>query len=257
MIGNLLLFSALAILVYMVLMFVIATANTDNSIVDIGWGMGFVVVSGVCLYLTDTYSARQILMTVLVVVWALRLSGYIFIRHRGVGEDHRYKQWREEWKFPVLRAFFQVFMLQGFFMWVVALPVIMSHTAGGTELTWINYIGVAVWLVGFFFEAVGDYQKYQFKTTPGNKQKTIMSGLWKYTRHPNYFGEFAMWWGIWLVSVGSGLWYVSLISPVMLSFLLLRVSGVTMLEQKYKGNAAYDAYKERTNAFFPAPPKQA
>lgn len=248
--------TAVSVFIYMFLLYVIATIIVDNSIVDISWGMGFVVVSGVCLYLSDHYTARQILMTALILVWAVRLSGYIFIRHRGVGEDHRYKQWREEWKYPVLRAFFQVFMLQGFFMWVVALPVMMSHVSGGTELSWINYIGVAVWLIGFYFEAVGDYQKYQFKTTPGNEQKTIMTGLWKYTRHPNYFGEFAMWWGIWLVSIGSGLWYVSLISPVVLSWLLLRVSGVTMLEQKYKGNASYDAYKLRTNAFFPWWPKQ-
>lgn len=249
-----LLYAALALLLYMILFFVIATAITDNSIVDIAWGGGFIVLSLVVLFTGGFFSGRQILLTALITIWGLRLSGYIFIRHGIVGEDHRYKKWRLEWKHPVLRAFFQVFMLQGVILYIVALPISLSGLQPGEPLFWPNYVGVAFWVIGFFFEAVGDYQKFRFKTKPENKGRTITTGLWRYTRHPNYFGEFMMWWGIFLISIGSGWWYVSIISPVILTYLLLKVSGVAMLEEKYEGDKEYQAYKERTSAFFPLPP---
>lgn len=257
MIANILLFSALAIFLYMVLVFIIATAITDNSIVDIAWGGGFIVVALVSLYVGLFQTPRQLLMTALVAIWGLRLAIYIFIRHAKVGEDYRYKQWREEWRFPVLRAFFQVFMLQGLVMFVVAIPIMLTNASHGTPISWINYLGVIVWCVGLFFEAVGDYQKYVFKNNPANKGKHITTGLWKYTRHPNYFGDAMVWWGIFLVTVGSGYWYINIWSPAIMMFFLMKVSGVAMLERKYKGDDAYAAYKQRTNAFFPWFPKTA
>lgn len=256
MLENILLFSALAIVAYMVLFFLIATAIKDNSIVDIAWGGGFILVSAVALYWGGFYTDRQWLMTALIAIWGLRLAAYIYRRHAIVGEDHRYKQWRLEWKRPVLRAFFQVFMLQGLVMFVVALPIMFTNATYGAPLLWVNYVGVVFWVIGFYFEAVGDQQKFNFKMNPANKGQTIMTGLWKYTRHPNYFGEFMMWWGIFLVTIGSGWWYVNIISPVILSFFLIKVSGVAMLEKKYEGDAAYAAYKQRTNAFIPSPPKK-
>jgi steroid 5-alpha reductase family enzyme len=257
MLATILLYSALAIFIYMVCFFTAATAIKDNSIVDIAWGLGFILVALVGLYLTEPITIRQWLMTALVAIWGLRLGIYIFIRHQGVGEDHRYAQWRREWKHPILRAFFQVFMLQGIIMWVIALPVMMVMAYAGDALAWYNYAGAAIWCVGFFFEAVGDQQKYNFKTAPGNKYKTRMTGLWRYTRHPNYFGETLMWWGIFMLSIGAGLWYVSIISPILLTFLLLKVSGVAMLERKYEGDKAYADYQKRTSAFIPKIPKNA
>lgn len=253
--SEVLLYPALALFAYMVLFFVVATVKTDNSIVDIAWGGGFILVAFVALLVGSHFTARQILLTTLVTIWGLRLSGYIFIRHGIVGEDERYKKWRLEWKHPVLRAFFQVFMLQGVILYIVALPILLSALQADDGLFWPNYIGIIFWVIGFYFEAVGDYQKFRFKTKPENKGRTIMSGLWRYTRHPNYFGEFMMWWGIFFISLGSGWWYVAIISPALLTFLLLKVSGVAMLEEKYEGDAEYAAYKKRTSAFFPLPPK--
>ena len=255
MTGSILLYSAIAVFLYMVTFFIVATIKKDNSIVDFAWGGGFIIVSLVALYVGNFHTPRQITLTLLTLVWGLRLGGYIFIRHSIVGEDHRYKKWREEWKYPVLRAFFQVFMLQGVVLYLVAFPLMFSNMQEGEDWGWINFFGVVCWVIGFYFEAVGDYQKFRFKTKPQNQGRTIMTGLWKYTRHPNYFGETMMWWGIFLVSIGSGWWYITIISPILLTFLLLKVSGVAMLEEKYKGDPVYDAYKKHTPAFFPWFPK--
>lgn len=250
------LYSALAIFVYMVLVFVWATVIKDNSIVDIGWGLGFLVVAAVGLWIIPSPKPFHYLLLVIVGIWSLRLSFYIFGRHRNVGEDYRYAQWRKEWgKYVIPRAFFQIFMLQGVFMYIIALPVMIGMGAKYIELGWVSYIGIALWFTGFLVEAIGDWQKSRFKADPANKGKIMQSGLWRYTRHPNYFGEALLWWGIFVFVLPAGYWYISIASPVMLTFLLTKVSGVAMLEKKYEGNKAFEDYARRTSAFIPWWPK--
>lgn len=254
--NEMLLYSALAIFAYMVLVFLWATLIKDNSIVDIGWGMGFLVVAAVGLIIMPLPQPFHYVLAAMVGIWGIRLSGYIFGRHRNVGEDYRYAQWRKEWgKYVVPRAFFQIFMLQGMFMYVIALPIMIAMGNSETELSWVSYIGIALWLIGFLFEAVGDWQKSKFKADPANNGKIMQSGLWRYTRHPNYFGEALLWWGIFVFVQPAGYWYVSIISPIILTFLLTKVSGVAMLEKKYKGNKAFEDYARRTSAFIPWWPK--
>lgn len=252
-----LLYSAVAIYAYMCMVFVWATIIKDNSIVDIAWGLGFLVVAAVGVWLNPNPTLFHFVLLGMVGIWGLRLSGYIFNRHRNVGEDYRYAQWRKEWgKYVIPRAFVQIFMLQGAFMYVIALPIMMAMGNNEIGLSWISCIGIALWLVGFLFEAVGDWQKSKFKADPANDGKIMQSGLWRYTRHPNYFGEALLWWGIFVFVVPAAYWYVSIISPIILTFLLTKVSGVAMLEKKYKGNKAFEEYARKTSAFIPWFPKE-
>jgi steroid 5-alpha reductase family enzyme len=249
--------SASVIFIYMTLFFLLAQALKDNSIVDIGWGIGFIILSATLLYNSEVISVHQWISFCLILLWGLRLSLHIFLRNHGKHEDFRYANWRKEWgKYVVIRSFLQVFMLQGFFMFIIALPLMIVKIGEQTSLQWTDYVGLIIWLIGFYFEAVGDYQMVQFKKNPANKGKFITSGLWKYTRHPNYFGECAMWWGIFIISISAGNAYVSIISPIVLTWLLTRVSGVPMLEKKYVGNKEFEEYAQKTNAFIPWFPKK-
>jgi len=198
-------------------------------------------------------------MVALVSVWGLRLALHIYRRNRGKGEDFRYRQWREEagaswWWHSYLR----VFLLQGVIMWIVAAPVAMTvGTAGQAGLGWLDAAAVLVWVVGFAFEAVGDWQLTRFKADPANKGRLMTGGLWRYTRHPNYFGDSTVWWGHYLVAAAAGAWW-TVFSPVLMTFLLVRVSGVSLLERSLRDTRpGYREYVESTSAFFPLPPRAA
>lgn len=273
--------SAVAIVIFQCLLFIVALLRKNNGIADIGWGIGFIVIAALASrdyffrWLFENIFRQQsdpdfafVFIVVLVVVWALRLSIYLFIRNWSKPEDWRYANWREEWgKNFVLRSLLQVFLLQGVFMLVIGSPIIFSALQSKVDdlpyALWqliLIVIGIATWGMGFFFQAVGDTQLYRFKKNPANKGRIMRYGVWQYTRHPNYFGEAAMWWGIFLLSSVSvnGILGVLLrvIGPATITFMLLRVSGVTMLEGKYKGNIEYEEYQAGTSAFVPLLPKK-
>ena len=253
---NLLFYSCAAVFLFMILVFVFASLKKDNSIVDIAWGLGFVCVVLLILLLSRQAEGRQILVSILVVIWGIRLAVHIALRKKGKGEDWRYARWRQEWKrWFFFRSFLQIYMLQGIFLLIIAYPVILVSSSSFERVTALDIAGTAVWLVGFFFEAVGDYQLVQFKGNPENRGLIMTKGLWKYTRHPNYFGETAMWWGIFLISLSVPLGWTAIVSPLLITVLLLKVSGVSMLEKKYSGNDRFKEYAKKTNAFFPWFPK--
>jgi steroid 5-alpha reductase family enzyme len=246
-----------AVFAYMTAVFLAALVKKNNSIVDVAWGPGFILVALVTLFLEPGVLARQVLVGGLVAVWGLRLAVHIFLRNWGRGEDFRYAKWRREWgRWFVPRSFLQVFMLQGVFMLMISSPILLVNRSTERGLTLFDALGSVVWLVGFFFEAVGDYQLKKFKEKPESRGKIMMSGLWMYTRHPNYFGEAALWWGIWLLALSVPGGWAGIISPLTIGFLLLKVSGVTMLEKKYAGNEEFAAYARRTSSFFPLLPKK-
>lgn len=248
--------SIILLLVYMTIIFLFALWLKDNSIVDVAYGLAFVLICWVGLFTLGSGHSRQWLVAALVSIWGVRLAVHIFLRKQDEGEDFRYRQWREEWgKTFVWRSFLQIFMLQGAVIFLVALPVLLVINNPGGRIGFYDLVGVMVWLVGFGFEAIGDWQLLQFKSNPDNKGKIIQHGLWYYTRHPNYFGEAVLWWGVFLVAVNVPYGYLAVISPVLIDFLLLKVSGIPMLETKYEGDAEFTAYKKRTNAFFPWFPK--
>jgi steroid 5-alpha reductase family enzyme len=243
--------AALVIIIYMTLVFLLALVLKDNSIVDIFWGLGFIVITAYSLWQADDIDLKKILVSSLVLVWGLRLSVHIFHRNHGRGEDFRYANWRRTWKYFVLRSFFQVFMLQGFFMLIIALPVLHINYGTPVDFGMIDFAGLLIFLAGFIFEAVGDAQLAAFRRDSSNTGKIITTGLWKYTRHPNYFGEALLWWGIWLMAVPVVDGIYTVLSPITITLLLRYVSGVPMLEKKYEGRADWEEYKRRTPVFVP------
>ena len=218
---NLFLLSGLVLFCFMTTVFLLAMKLRDNSIVDIAYGLGFVLIGWSTYLLYGHGQPRQLLLLVMVSIWGLRLATHIGLRKRSeTGEDSRYRQWRESWgKTFVWRSFLQIFMLQGTVIYIVALPLLLVIAKPGKDLGWLDLCGLLIWLVGFIFEAVGDWQLLRFKQN------------------------------------SSPLGWLAIISPLLIDFLLLKVSGIPMLEAKYEGNTEFAAYKNRTNAFFPWTPK--
>ncbi|MGD2060529.1 MAG: DUF1295 domain-containing protein [Acidimicrobiia bacterium] len=248
--------AALAIAILMLVTWVVSVVVNDASIVDIIWGFGFVVATWSAFLVADGNTGRGWLVAILVTVWGLRLSGYLAWRNVGKGEDKRYQAMRRKnpdsfW----IVSLYKVFGLQAALMWVVAVPPVVTQTSA-SQLYWLDWVGVGLWLVGLFFETVGDIQLARFKANPENKGKVMDRGLWRYTRHPNYFGDFCVWWGIYVIAAAGGSWW-TVFSPLVMTALLMRYSGAGLLEKTItKRRPGYQEYIERTNAFFPGPPKQ-
>ncbi|MDP2426009.1 MAG: DUF1295 domain-containing protein [bacterium] len=250
--------------VYFFVFFLVAQKLKNNSIVDIGWGLGFVVVAIYSLLYTiivgDSLSILMIALSSLVALWGLRLFLYIGIRNFKKPEDFRYVNMRASWgtKHPVLKAYINVFFTQAMFMSVIALPIYAAFLHRGQDISLgLLLAGVALHLIGFFFEAVGDAQLKKFvKNKATSKTKIMQTGLWKYTRHPNYFGEAVMWWALFVLTLSTSIWFLVLISPVVITYLLRFVSGVPLLEKKYKDNEEFQAYAKKTPIFFPWFPKK-
>lgn len=252
-------FCALSVLLLITIFFILAIIFKNNSIADIAWGLGFIVIALVSLGVNGLHSPRQIIITLLVLLWGTRLALHIFLRNKGKEEDFRYKKWRQDWgKLWIVKSYLYVFLLQGALMLLVSLPVSATNAfiPSTPELTVLDQIGVCIWLIGFYFEAVGDIQLMQFKRNKNNMGKILKTGLWRYTRHPNYFGEAMMWWGIYGIALSNpNLWW-TFIGPLFITFSLLKVSGVSLLEKKYKGNKEYREYQKNTSSFIPWFPKE-
>ena len=231
----------------------------DTSIVDIFWGAGFVVIAWVTYVVADGSPARQLLLAALTTVWGLRLTIHLARRNLGKGEDFRYRKMRERHgdRWP-LRSLWTVFWLQGLLMWVVSLPVQAGQfDASPHGLVWLDWLGVAAWALGLFFETVGDAQLERFKADPANRGQVMDRGLWSWTRHPNYFGDFSVWWGLYLVALATGSAWWTVVGPLVMSVLLMRVSGARLLEQSIgTRRPGYAAYAQRTSGFFPRPPRR-
>jgi len=249
--------AALIVFVYFFIFFLVAQVIKNNSIVDMGWGAGFVVIALATLFIGGAYTERNLLVTLLVLIWGGRLTYHIVRRNWGKPEDFRYAKWRKEWgRWLVPRAFLQVFMLQGFLMLVIAYPIILINAYPAPGLNILDFLGLLVWITGFIFEAVGDKQLAEFLKNPANKGRIIRHGLWKYTRHPNYFGEATMWWGIFLLALSVPLGWSGIISPLTITFMLLFVSGVPMLEKSLQENPEFKEYARVTSKFIPWFPKK-
>lgn len=227
------------------------------DIVDAAWGIGFIGITFLCIGIIGEISFRQAVLMTLVFVWGVRLTTHIVMRLRRGGEDPRYKELRKIWgKTLPLRSYLQVFLLQGALLYVIALPIILSFRNDiGFPWNVVDTVGVLLWLLGFVFEAVGDAQLRAFVNNPRNKGKIMNQGLWKYSRHPNYFGEVCMWWGIGLIACSVPFGYLGLLGPATLTYLILFVSGVPITEKRYENDEAYVAYKMKTNRLLPWKPR--
>lgn len=227
------------------------------SIVDSMWSLMFLLTAFVYLLEQATPGPRAWLVLTLVGLWSARLAVYISWRNHGQGEDFRYQKIRANNQ-PnfALKSLYIVFGLQAGLAWLVSLPLLAAINSN-SPLDWLDAIGIALWLVGMMFEVVGDTQLARFKADPANRGKVLTTGMWRYTRHPNYFGDFCIWWGLFLMALSAGGWW-SIAGPLLMSLLLLKVSGVALLERDIaERRPAYLAYIRRTNAFFPGPPRDA
>jgi steroid 5-alpha reductase family enzyme len=246
-------------MVLMTCLWIVSVIIKNASIVDLFWGTGFVILAAYYFWNTAGWETRKMLILALATIWGLRLSIYLSWRNTGKGEDFRYRQFRR--KYGEHRywwvSFFQVFLLQGVLMWLISAPLLGAQIYGANaRLNLLDLLGVLLWLTGFIFEAGGDYQMARFKADPANKGKVMATGFWKYTRHPNYFGDACVWWGCGMICLAGGS-YIPIYGSILMTLLIIRVSGVFLLERTLKeSKPQYREYIEKTSAFFPWFPKK-
>jgi steroid 5-alpha reductase family enzyme len=253
-----LLTAAAAIFVYMAAVFVLAQLERNNGLVDIAWGPGFILVAAVELVRAPALYPAKALILAAVLVWGLRLALHLFRRNWGRSEDFRYAAMRRRWgRAAPAKAFFFIFMLQGLIMLVVSLPVTVASASPARPLAVLDVAGALAFAAGLVLEAAADAQLAAHLRDPENKGRLMTGGLWSASRHPNYFGESLLWWGIGLMALSSRHGLLALLAPLALTSLLLFVSGVPLLEKKYAGRPDWEAYKARTSMFVPWFPRRA
>ena len=246
-----LLIMALAPLALMHLGYLAAIKKNNFGLIDSIWGLGFILIALTGCILHHFNDWRENLVGLLVLIWGLRLSLYLHSRNAGKPEDYRYAQMRASWgSHANQKAYLRVFLLQYFLMLLISLPLLVVHQ-NSAPIGLLDYLGVVLWVIGFGWETVADYQKNKFKNQPGHQHKICQVGLWKYSRHPNYFGEATLWWGISLISASTGN-YFGFLGVALLNFLLLKVSGVPLIEKRYENNPDYQAYKKLTPTLIPS-----
>jgi len=248
----------LVVLSIMIFAFILSIVFQRNDIVDFFWGLGFIAIAVSSLSLGGVYHWTQLLVTGLVVIWGTRLCSHIFIRLMQNKEDTRYATWRKEWMaeapgYFYTRSLLQIFLFQGFLMLLVMLPVLLFNISFDVVLSPMFIIGGAIWLFGFVFEVIADNQLDGYLALTA-RPRIMKTGLWKYSRHPNYFGEVTQWWGIWLMTVMTVTGWIGIIGPITITGLILFVSGVPLLEEHFKDNKTYQKYKMETSAFIPLKP---
>lgn len=247
--------SFVAILTFAIVFWVISLVRNDVSTVDSLWSLMFLLMLGVYMSVADVAGFRAWLILLMVATWAIRLSAFITIRNHGEPEDHRYQTIRKNTE-PNFRfkSVYIVFGLQAALAGFIALPLLFA-ASGNAPLGWLDYAGVTLWSIGMYFEVVGDHQLKKFRGDSTNQGKVLNTGLWALTRHPNYFGEFTLWWGYYFIALAAGGWW-TIVAPLLMTLLLLKVSGVALLESNIKERRpAYAEYVKNTNAFFPGLPK--
>ena len=257
-VGGVLLVNGAVVTGLMLVVWLLSLKLRDASIVDIAWGPAFAVVAWVTFSLADGDDTRRVLLAVLPTLWGVRLGAYLAMRANGRGEDFRYRAMRRKHgsRFPLV-SLATVFGIQGVLIWTVSLPVQVAQT-GVDAIGVLDYLGVGGWAIGMFFEAVGDGQLSRFRADPSNEGKVMDRGLWRYTRHPNYFGDFMVWWGVYLIALSAGGAWWTILGPIVMTTLLTRVSGKALLEKSLrKRREGYEEYARRTSGFFPRPPKRA
>ena len=258
-VSAILLVALVSIVFLMTVMWVISVVLHNASIVDLFWGIGFIITAIIYLLLGEGFETRKILVLGLLAIWGFRLSIHLSVRNFGKPEDFRYKEFRKKYgeKRYWWISFFQVFLLQGVILWVISLPLFgVMHFTNANTLEVLDFIAIVIWTIGFLFETLGDYQLKKFKADAKNKGEVLKTGLWKYSRHPNYFGNAMVWWGFGVFSLASGC-YLGLLGSILMTLLLMKVSGASLLERTLRNSKkGYKEYMKQTNAFFPWIPKK-
>jgi len=248
-----------AVTAMMIVGWIVSLIYRNVTIVDSLWGLGFVLIAWLTFILSNGFWVRNFLIALLVTAWGLRLSLYLSWRNWGKGEDPRYGGWRKKagdrfW----LVSLFKVFILQALFLWVISISLQMGQLAPRPDrLTWVDGLGIFVWVTGFIFESAGDWQLARFKSDPLNKGRVMTRGLWAYTRHPNYFGEFLVWWGFFLITLSTPNSWWTILSPILVTAVLLKMTGIPLTEKGLiESRPGYSEYIKRTSAFVPWLPEK-
>ena len=240
----------------MVLFYLIGTWRKNHGLVDIAWGLGIGLMTASLVLKAQARGPLQDVLAGLVGLWSLRLSIYLFLRNWNQPEDFRYAEWRRQWgRHGWWRSFFQIYVLQGCLQLVVAVPVMLVFRAGPVALGWLGLTGAVVAVFALALETVADAQKARFKRKPENRERLITSGLWRYSRHPNYFGEAVFWWGIGIMALQVEWGWIGLLTALLMNWLLLKVSGVPLLEARWAGRPEFEEYRKLTNRFVLGRPK--
>lgn len=244
------------IIFYMTFWFIISIIKKRNDVADIAWGTGFIVACMSALVLNRTFYFRSILATSLVFIWGIRIATHIYLRNRHKQEDQRYLELTALWgDWFYFRSYFQIFLLQGLLLIVIASPVLFINTYVFMNYSLYDFCGLIIWLVGFIFESVSDWQLGQFLKNPANKGKILQTGLWRFSRHPNYFGEVTQWWGLYCIALAVPYGWASILGPITITCLILFVSGIPLLEKSLALNPDFKEYARKTSIFFPLPPR--
>ena len=249
--------SGLILLVFIVIAFLVGTIKKNNSIIDIFYGPGYVILLWSSLIFSSDFALRKIILTSLVTLWGFRLAIYIMIRNWGKPEDYRYRAIRKRMGDNViLKSFFKIYLFQGLIIFLVGFPVLFANVSSHSMLDWLDFLGVGLWIVGFYFESVGDYQLRKFLKNPESKGKIMDQGLWKYTQHPNYWGEVLMQFSLYLIVLNVEYGVFMIFGPIIITFMIIKVSGVRLLDKRFEKDDMYTDYKKRTSAFIPWFPKK-
>lgn len=265
------LYTILILYLYILIAYIVGTIKKNWGLMDIFYGPAYFVVAFTSLYLTfqtiGIISIRQIIVAFLVLFWSIRLATYVYIRNRGKPEDKRYafmrKRWKEKGKNIYFKSLINIYLFQGLVILIVVFPVLWVNVNENPPIKDLFdfsavtlWIGVIIWLIGFLFESIGDYQLYRFLHDPNRTKRVMDEGLWKYTQHPNYFGEVTQWWGLYIIALGIPWGFITIFGPIYITFMIIKVSGVRLLNKMHKGDDEYTAYRKRTSAFFPWFPKK-
>ncbi len=237
--------------------YAISLLKKRNDVADVAWGFGFILVAWFAFFVSDYRGWRGGLSAILVTIWGARLARHIHLRNREKAEDARYQAWRKAWgRWFALRSYAQVFLLQGLLTLFIASPIVIANLQPANRVSAFDLAGLAVWLLGFLCEALADRQLASFLKEPSNAGKLMQSGLWRYSRHPNYFGEIAQWWGLWLMALSVPHGWLVLLGPLTITFLIVRVSGIPPLESGMRFHPEFEAYAKRTSPLIPWVPKK-
>lgn len=239
------------IIIYFAIMVIVVQIKQDTSIANAVWSGGCLLIALYTFFMHSPYIARHILLTSLIGLWSSRLLLYVYLRYRG--DDPRFQSWKQSGLTALIMNIAYIFGGQALFMTVMSVPTMIINMSNVPGLNYLDFFGIAVWIVGYYFESVSDYQLFVFTRNPAHKGHVMRYGLWRYSRHPNYFGEVTMWWGIFLIALSVPYGTYSIITPATITFLLLFVTGIPWIEKAMENNPEYQEYKRTTSAFIPWP----